>query len=172
MPLNTVIFDGNINAKIMLVGEAPGEQEDINGRPFCGRSGKLLDRMFEAIDLSRSDLYITNTVFWRPPGNRKPTIEETEICKPFVEKNIAIIKPKLLILVGGVATETMLKTGMSISKMRGKFFKYTNRYLQDSIDVTPIFHPAYLLRQPAQKKIAWEDLQNIRKFIDGNLPNY
>ncbi|ETO91901.1 MAG: of bacteriophage-type DNA polymerase [Candidatus Xenolissoclinum pacificiensis L6] len=163
--LNTVIFDGNIESDIMIIGEAPGEQEDKQGRPFCGQSGKLLDKMFSAIDLSRNQMYITNTVFWRPPGNRKPTPDEINICLPFVKKSIALINPRLLILVGGVASGAILQTHTAISKVRGKYYKYTNEYMNNDIDTTVIFHPAYLLRQPAQKKVTWEDMKNIKNFL-------
>lgn len=163
---NTVFCDGNPESSIMLIGEAPGEQEDLQGIPFCGRSGKLLDQMLESIGLNRSKVYITNTVFWRPPGNRKPTIEETELCRPFLEHHIRLFNPQIIILVGATAASTVLQTNVGISKLRGNFYKYSNPYLQLPIDTVVIFHPAYLLRQPAQKKLAWEDLKLIKKYLD------
>lgn len=161
---NTVFSDGNSSAKIMAVGEAPGAEEDLRGIPFCGQSGKLLDKMFASIGLYREqNLYITNTVFWRPPNNRRPTKEELDICRPFLEKHIALIKPKLIIMVGATAVESLLGNTEPITKIRQKYFKYKNIYLGGSIDATPIFHPAYLLRQQSQKTLAWEDLKLIKE---------
>ena len=162
---NTVFADGNQKAEVMLIGEAPGEQEDLNGVPFCGRSGTLLDKMLAAINLDRTKVYITNIVFWRPPGNRQPTTQEIELCKPFVEKHISLINPKIIVLVGGIAASTMLNSSLGVSKLRGQFYEYTNKYLRKTITTTAIFHPAYLLRQPKQKKLAWEDLQEIQKTL-------
>lgn len=165
---NTVFADGNPQSKIMLIGEAPGANEDLQGIPFCGASGKLLDKMLAAINLDRSNIYITNTIFWRPPGNRQPTPQETETCRPFTEKHIALVSPKIIVLVGGVAASTMLNSNTGISKLRNKFYQYTNQYLTQPITATAIFHPAYLLRQPKQKGLAWEDLKAIRDFLNGN----
>ena len=160
---NTVFSDGNSNARIMAIGEAPGAEEDLKGIPFCGQSGKLLDKMFASIGLYREqNLYITNTVFWRPPNNRRPTKEELDICRPFLEKHIALIKPKLIIMVGATAVESLLGRVDPITKIRQKYFQYKNAYLEDYIDATPIFHPAYLLRQQSQKPLAWEDLKLIK----------
>ncbi|MDX2049712.1 MAG: uracil-DNA glycosylase [Rickettsiaceae bacterium] len=164
---NTVFADGISTAEIMLIGEAPGATEDEQGIPFCGESGKLLDNMISTIGLFRQkNAYITNTIFWRPPGNRAPTWDEIDICKPFVEKHIALIKPKLLILVGGTAVSSLLGKEMQISKIRKENFLYKNQYLADSVITTAIFHPAYLLRQPSQKKTSWYDLLKIRALID------
>lgn len=163
---NTVFSDGNPESRIMLIGEAPGEQEDLKGIPFCGRSGQLLDKMLAAIDLNREKVYITNTVFWRPPGNRKPSLEEIESCKPILEQHIKLINPKLIVLVGGVAASVLLETNIGISQLRGKFYHYKNPYLEAAIPTTVIFHPAYLLRQPMQKTLAWQDLKEIKKFLD------
>jgi uracil-DNA glycosylase len=161
---STVFADGNINAKIMAIGEAPGANEDAQGIPFCGISGKLLDLMFKSIGLSRlENLYITNSVFWRPPGNRRPTPEEANICLPFVEKHIALINPALLILVGSTSATALLDTNESITQLRSKTHYYHNKYLSDKIPVRAIFHPSYLLRQPSQKKLAWFDLLKIKK---------
>ena len=125
----TVFSDGNPQSRVMIIGEAPGAQEDIQGIPFCGPSGQLLDRMLAAIGLDRSSVYISNTVFWRPPGNRQPSTEETSACLPFVERHIALIHPSLLILAGGTATTTLLNKDTSISRLRGRFYDYTNSYL-------------------------------------------
>ncbi|MBQ4874530.1 MAG: uracil-DNA glycosylase [Rickettsiaceae bacterium H1] len=168
---NTVFSDGNPNAEIMLIGEAPGATEDLQGIPFCGASGKLLDKMLEAINLDRKKAYISNTVFWRPPGNRQPTYHETEICRPFIEKHIALVSPKIIVLVGGTAASTILNSDLGISKLRGKFYEYTNKYLPEPTKATAIFHPAYLLRQPKQKRLAWEDLQLIQKFLENFYGN-
>ncbi|MCM1002088.1 uracil-DNA glycosylase [Wolbachia pipientis] len=162
---NTVFSDGNPNAKIMLVGEAPGGNEDLQGIPFCGASGMLLDKMLGAINLDRTKVYISNTVFWRPPGNRKPTDLELDMCRPFVEKHIALVSPQILILVGGIACYSLLDNTKTISTLRGRFHTYTNQYLSHSITTAAIFHPAYLLRQPAQKRLAWEDLKKIRDYL-------
>lgn len=163
---NTVFSDGIESAKILLIGEAPGAKEDEQGIPFCGESGQLLDKMMATIGLCRrKNTYITNTVFWRPPANRRPTNEEIEICKPFVEKHIALIKPKLIILVGGTATTSLLGTSEGISYIRQNNHSYMNQYLSESIKTTAIFHPAYLLRQPMKKKDTWYDLLKIQKII-------
>ncbi len=166
---NTVFADGNAKSEIMMIGEAPGAEEDAQGIPFCGASGKMLDQIFSFIGLAREkNFYITNTLFWRPPGNRRPTPEELAICKPFVEKHIALIKPKLIILVGGTAVASLLGTEHSITKIRGKFFDYTNPYLDGNIKVTAVFHPSYLLRSPGQKRFAWYDALTIKHYIKDN----
>lgn len=163
---NTVFADGVIDAKIMIIGEAPGATEDAEGIPFCGESGKLLDNMLNSIGLSRkTNLYITNTVFWRPPGNRRPTDQEIALCKPFVEEHIAIIQPKLLILVGSTAVESLLGKNLQISKIRQEYYQYSNSWLDQPITTTALFHPAYLLRQPTQKKTTWHDLLKIKSYI-------
>ncbi|GAT77881.1 uracil-DNA glycosylase [Ehrlichia ruminantium] len=159
---NTVFSDGNPNAKMMLIGEAPGANEDIHGIPFCGTSGMLLNKMLEAIGFNRNTVYISNSVFWRPPGNRRPTDFEIAVCRPFVEKHIALVMPKMLVLVGSTACYAILDSKNPISKLRGRFHVYNNRFLQHSITTGIIFHPSYLLRQPMQKRIAWEDLKQIR----------
>ena len=165
--IKTVFADGNISANIMLIGEAPGASEDAKGIPFCGESGILLDNIFKSIHLSRNDnLYITNSVFWRPPANRRPTNEEIEMCKPFLEKHIALIKPRLIVLVGSTAVSAILGHHFKISDVRGQFSTYQNRYLSEKIDLTAIFHPAYLLRQPSQKKDTWYDILRIKKYLE------
>ncbi len=164
--INTVISDGNPNSNIMLIGEAPGATEDELGIPFCGESGKLLDNIISSIGLTRAtNVYISNTVFWRPPDNRKPTDAEIAACKPFVERHIALIQPKLIILVGSTAGSSLLGKDFQISKMRRNFFEYTNQYLSEPIKATAIFHPAYLLRQSSQKKSTWYDVLIIKNFI-------
>jgi DNA polymerase len=163
---NTVFADGNPNAEILLVGEAPGSTEDAQGIPFCGESGKLLDNMLYTIGLSRAqNVYITNTIFWRPPANRRPTNDEINICKPFVEKHIALIKPKLIILVGNTAAISLLGQNEGITQIRRNNYSYTNQYLSEPIVTTALFHPAYLLRQPMQKKATWFDLLKIKKLL-------
>lgn len=167
---NIVFGDGYIDAKIMLIGEAPGAEEDEQGIPFCGDSGKLLDNMLASIGLSREkNVYITNTIFWRPPANRRPTKEEIALCRPFVEQHIALVKPKLLILVGSTAVSSLLGDSLEISKIRQEYYSYTNEYLAEPISTTAIFHPAYLMRQPSQKKQAWYDLLKIKEFISKNI---
>ncbi len=161
----TVFSDGNPQSRIMLIGEAPGAQEDIQGIPFCGASGQLLDKMLQSIGLDRTTVYISNTIFWRPPGNRQPSAHEVATCLPFVEKHIALINPKLLILSGGTATTTLLQKDLSISKLRGKFYDYNNIYLDSAIKTALIYHPSYLLRQPLNKKLAWQDLLLIKNFM-------
>lgn len=165
---NLVFSDGNMNADVMAIGEAPGANEDETGIPFCGASGQLLDQVLASIELTREkNLYITNSVFWRPPGNRKPTFEENAACLPFVEKHISLIKPKLILLVGSTSASALLNSTETISRLRSKFYQYQNQYLSKSIPVAVIFHPSYLLRQPLQKKTVWYDLLKIKKtFLD------
>lgn len=164
---NCVFADGNPEADLMLIGEAPGENEDLKGIPFCGVSGRLLDKMFNFADYSREkNLYITNTVFWRPPGNRKPTPEEIAMCKPFLQKHIELMQPKVIVLVGATATFSVLNNSKSISVLKKSMHFYEN----DSAK-TPcfaIYHPSYLLRQPTQKKNAWSDILKIKKYIEQN----
>lgn len=163
----TVFADGNPQSSIMFIGEAPGSSEDAQGIPFCGESGKLLDNVLASINISREhNAYITNTVFWRPPANRQPTQEEIDICRPFVEKHIALINPKLIVLVGNVAATSLLGKNAGISKIRQEYYLYTNQYLSKAIQTTSIFHPAYLLRQPMQKKTTWYDLLKIHEYIN------
>lgn len=163
--MNLVFSDGNPLSSIMLIGEAPGEDEDRQGKPFVGVSGQLLDRMLAAIGLNRTNTYISNVIFWRPPGNRSPTDAEIAACLPFVEKHIALIKPKILVLLGGVAAKTILRTKDGITRIRGRWTDYR------SIDGTaipclPIYHPAYLLRQPAAKRQAWSDTLLLIKKVN------
>jgi DNA polymerase len=167
MAHSTVFADGNSQADVMLVGEAPGAQEDEQGIPFCGESGRLLDNMLATIGLNRKNVYITNTIFWRPPGNRKPTVEELALCLPFVEKHIALVNPKILVLVGATALNALLRDNSPITGMRGKVHKYSNRYMQGhELQTIVFFHPSYLLRQPLQKRAAWYDLLFLKKLCD------
>lgn len=170
---NPVFADGVPTSKIMLIGEAPGAEEDAKAIPFCGPSGMLLEQMLGHIGLFRNkNFYITNSIFWRPPGNRRPTPEEIAICLPLVEKHIALIKPKLIILVGATAISALLDqkkhniAGQGISKLRGSFFSYENQYLSEPITTTAIFHPSYLLRSPGQKRLAWQDMLKIQDHIN------
>lgn len=162
---NTVFARGNPAAKVMLIGEAPGATEDERGIPFCGKSGELLDKMFATIGLMEDDLYITNTVFWRPPGNRTPTEQEIMVCRPFVERHIALIDPCILVCVGSTACKSVLESGEVISRLRGRMYDKYNVYLKRTVKTTVIFHPSYLLRQASQKKLAWLDLQMIRNYL-------
>jgi uracil-DNA glycosylase family 4 len=164
---NTVFADGNPDSGIMVIGEAPGATEDLKGIPFCGESGQLLDAMFAAIGRDRSSLYISNTIFWRPPGNRRPTAEETSLCLAFGEKHIALVKPKAMILVGATAAATFLPsdTPVTMAQLRKSVHQYQNRYLPEPIPTFVIYHPSFLLRQPWQKKEAWADLQKINHFM-------
>ncbi|MGE0153932.1 MAG: uracil-DNA glycosylase family protein [Reyranellaceae bacterium] len=164
---NTVFCDGNPEADVMIVGEAPGADEDRLGRPFVGVSGQLLDRMLAFIGLKREDnFYITNILPWRPPGNRTPTSAEIALCLPFIERHIALKRPRLLILAGGVSAKTLFQTSEGIMKLRGRWFDYRPDFLAAAVPTMAIFHPAYLLRSPAQKREAWRDLLSIRQKLD------
>jgi DNA polymerase len=168
---NLVFADGNPAAPVMLVGEAPGADEDRQGKPFVGVSGQLLDRMMAAIGLDRTSFYITNVCFWRPPGNRKPTEAELAAQQPFVVRHIELIKPRLLILVGGSSAQMLLGTNEGITRLRGRWFQYQSDGLAAPVATLPIFHPAYLLRQPELKREAWRDLLKLRsRFRDLAIP--
>ena len=163
---NTVFAQGVAASRLMFIGEAPGADEDRAGVPFCGPSGQLLDKMLGFIGLNRAEnFYITNCLFWRPPGNRQPTAEELAICRPLVEKHIALVNPTLLVLVGGTATSTLLNDTRGITRLRGQVFSYTNAYMAASVPVHVLYHPSYLLRQPLAKKQAWADLLNIKESL-------
>ena len=158
---NLVFADGNPGAPIMFVGEAPGREEDLEGVPFIGRSGQLLDRMFAAIGLDRTSVYIANTIPWRPPGNRTPTPLETEICRPFFERQIELANPKLLVALGGPAAKALTNATEGILRLRGNWKTHmTSSGIQ--IPVMPTLHPAYLLRNPAQKRFAWRDFVSVK----------
>ncbi len=162
---NLVFGDGNPEAKVMLVGEAPGADEDRAGKPFVGVSGQLLDRMLAAIGLDRSTFYITNQVYWRPPGNRKPTDAEVAACQPFVMRHVELVAPRLLLLVGGAATKTLLGRTEGIMKLRGRWFEFTAPGLKQPIPTMAIFHPAFLLRTPAYKRETWRDLLAVKQRL-------
>jgi len=158
-----VFADGNPQARIMFVGEAPGRDEDIEGLPFVGRSGKLLDRMIAAIGLDRTKVYIANVIPWRPPGNRTPTPQETQICLPFIQRQIELVDPDVLVTLGNPSTQTLLGTREGIMRTRGKWFDYDTG--TRSIRALPTFHPAYLLRSPSYKRMSWQDLRAIAKVL-------
>jgi uracil-DNA glycosylase family 4 len=160
-----VFADGNPKARIMFVGEAPGRDEDIEGRPFVGRSGQLLDRMIAAIGLDRSTAYIANVIPWRPPGNRTPTPQETQICLPFIQRQIELVNPDVLVTLGNPSTQTLLQTRDGIMKTRGRWFDYDTGTRK--IRALATFHPAYLLRSPSYKKLAWQDLRAIAVALNG-----
>jgi uracil-DNA glycosylase family 4 len=158
-----VFADGNPKARIMFVGEAPGRDEDLEGLPFVGRSGKLLDRMIAAIGLDRSKVYIANVIPWRPPGNRTPTPQETQICLPFIQRQIELVNPDVLVTLGNPSTQTLLGTREGIMRTRGRWFDYDTG--TRVIRALPTFHPAYLLRSPAYKRLSWQDLRAIAKAL-------
>lgn len=161
---NLVFADGNPQARVMFVGEAPGADEDRVGKPFMGRSGQLLDRMMAAVGLDRSNAYVGNVVPWRPPGNRNPTPQEIATCKPFIERQIALADPDILVCLGGVATQALAGTKDGILKSRGRWFPY--RTGRREIRLLATLHPAYLLRQPLQKRLAWRDFRALRAALD------
>jgi uracil-DNA glycosylase len=154
--------DGSRTARVMLVGEAPGAEEDRQGRPFVGPSGRLLDRMLAAIGLGRQDVYITNLIYWRPPGNRSPTSAELALCVPFLERQIELLRPAILVSVGGVAARVLLDLKDGVSKLRGRQFRYQPADGGQAIPTLVMLHPAYLLRQPLHKRLAWRDMLQLR----------
>ncbi|MEA2940968.1 MAG: uracil-DNA glycosylase [Bradyrhizobium sp.] len=158
-----VFADGNPLARIMFVGEAPGREEDIEGLPFVGRSGQLLNRMIAAIGLDRGSAYIANVIPWRPPGNRTPTPQETQICLPFIQRQIELVNPDVLVTLGNPSTQTLLSTREGIMKTRGRWFDYDTG--SRKIKAMATFHPAYLLRSPSYKRLAWQDLRAIAKAL-------
>jgi DNA polymerase len=160
---NLVFGEGNPKAHLMFVGEAPGADEDATGRPFVGRAGQLLTKMIEAIGMKREEVYIANVVKSRPPDNRPPEKDEIEACSPFVFRQIASIRPRLIVTLGNPATQELLRTRTGISRLRGEFQDYPH---MPGIKVLPTFHPAYLLRSPDKKREAWEDLKRVRTFLD------
>ena len=162
---NLVVYDGNLNAKVMLIGEAPGRDEDQQGIPFVGRAGQLLNKMLLAINLQREDVYITNVVNWRPPDNRTPSDEEILEFLPFLQRQIDIIKPKFIFLLGGVAAKAILSTPLALGKLRGKWHEYKSLNLDESIPTIASYHPAFLLRSPQYKKHSWEDLQMLQEKL-------
>lgn len=163
----TVFSDGVEDAEVLVLGEAPGKDEDQQGKPFVGRSGQLLDRMLAQIGLSRkSNILISNTIYWRPPGNRDPTAGELAACLPFAERLVELMRPKLLILTGKAAASAMLKREDGVTRLRGRKLNYTREGLAAPINVMVMLHPAYLLRQPQQKRLAWADLLMAETWLD------
>lgn len=170
-PLHTgrthVVFgEGNLKSPVMFVGEGPGEQEDLSGRPFVGRAGQLLDKILEAAHIPRESVYITNMVKCRPPGNRNPQRDEIDACWPFLSRQIQLIAPKIIVSLGNVPTQFFLKTTQGITKTRGQFYPW-----KGGIEVFPMYHPSYLLRNPSREKgspkhQAWQDIQTIKARMD------
>jgi uracil-DNA glycosylase family 4 len=166
-PATRLVFgDGNPRATIVLIGEAPGAEEDRLGKPFVGPSGRLLDRMLASIGLHRDDVFISNTVFWRPPANRAPTQAETAACQPFVERLIEIIAPRIIVTLGGPAAAAVLGQIDSIGRLRGRWFEWTSARMPRPAAATALYHPAYLLRSPGQKRIAWRDMLAIKDKLE------
>ena len=159
-----VFADGNPQAKIMFIGEAPGRDEDLEGRPFVGRSGKLLDLMMGAIGLDRTNAYIANIIPWRPPGNRDPSPQETQICLPFIRRQIELVNPDVVVCLGKPSSQAILNVTDGIMKTRGRWFDYDTGARK--IRAMATFHPAYLLRQPIYKRLTWQDLRAIRKALN------
>ncbi|WP_372786636.1 uracil-DNA glycosylase [Phenylobacterium sp.] len=160
-----VVYRGDPKAPLMVIGEGPGQDEDRQGKPFVGRAGQLLDRMLAAAGLTERVL-ITNTVFWRPPGNRTPTPAEQAVCAPFVERAIALVQPKLLLLAGGASAKAILKKEEGILSLRGRWFEWRSSDGSLELPALPTLHPAFLLRQPAAKKRAWADLLTLTERLD------
>jgi len=167
---NTVFSRGSLNSGVMIIGEAPGFEEDRSGEPFVGRSGRLLDRMFAAIGLDRADIYVTNILFWRPPGNREPSDADIRSCLAFVERHVALARPRVLVLAGKTAAHTLLKSNDGIMRTRGKWGSYAPPAGEDgearAIPALPIFHPAFLLRKPDFKRQTWRDLLSLQKRLE------
>jgi DNA polymerase len=161
----SVFSRGDPAAPLMVIGEGPGAEEDAQGQPFVGRAGKLLDRMLAAAGLANR-VFVTNTVFWRPPGNRTPTPAEQLICAPFVERAIALVKPRMLLLAGGAPAKSILKTNEGILSLRGRWFEWRSADGTMELPAMPTLHPAFLLRQPAAKKRAWMDLLTVTERLD------
>lgn len=151
---------GNPNADLMFVGEAPGADEDAQGVPFVGRSGQLLNKIIESIGLKREDVFVGNINRCRPPGNRTPTLPEAKTCKPFLLREITIVRPKVIVVLGNTACQNLLETKVGITKLRGEFQDYFG------VSVMPTFHPAYLLRDPTKKREVWEDMKKVRDFLN------
>jgi uracil-DNA glycosylase len=157
--------DGCADARVMLIGEAPGTEEDRQGKPFVGPSGRLLDRMLAAIGLDRQSVWITNVIFWRPPGNRSPTAGEIAVCQPFLERQIELLKPAAIVFVGGIAARALLGVDDGVTRLRGHRYLYRAPGLTEPIPALVMFHPAYLLRQPLNKRFAWRDLLTLQAWL-------
>ncbi len=156
--INTVFADGRPNDRIMVIGEAPGAEEDKQGKPFVGQSGQLLSKIFESIGLTRDQLYITNIVPWRPPGNRTPSSDEVALCMPIMYRHIELLDPKLIVLLGGVPTKALLDSKLGIMKQRGQVNDFRLPNSQKIYPCLATYHPAYLLRSPGQKRFLWQDM--------------
>ncbi len=170
--MNLVFATGNPKAKIMIVGDVPAEDEDRQGVTFVGESGRLLDKMLAAIGLDRDAVYLTNLVFWRPPGNRSPSEVEVEACLPFAEKHIYLVQPQILVVLGQLATKTLLRTKEPFSKKRGQWTEYSpclGAPVKETIRCLPFYHPSYLLRQPSAKRQAWVDLLRLKQEINDTI---
>ena len=160
---NLCFYRGAAKARLMLIGEAPGRDEDLEGRPFVGRAGQLLDKMLAAIELTERDVHITNIVYWRPPGNRTPTPQEAQVCRPFLERQVELVAPEIVLLLGGAAAKHLLEVADGIMRIRGK--------LRDieigsaKVRTIATLHPAYLLRTPAAKRLVWRDLLAVRSAL-------
>ncbi len=161
-----VVYDGNVNSKVMFIGEAPGKDEDEKGIPFVGKAGQLLNKMLKAISLERENVYITNVVYWRPPNNRTPTDEEILEFLPYLQRQIEVVNPEYIFLLGSVAVKAILSTPLTLSKLRGKWYVYESLRLNKKIHTIASYHPAFLLRSPQYKKAAWEDLQMLQKKLN------
>jgi uracil-DNA glycosylase len=161
---NLVFADGNPDAKIMLVGDAPGRDEDLEGKPFVGKAGQLLDKMLAAIGLDRNKVYLTNMIYWRPPGNRTPTPMEIEICRPFIERHIELLNPNIIVFIGASSAKSFMAGSDSILRMRGQWQDWTAPNGR-TIPALAMLNPDYLMRQPAQKKLAWRDLLSLKAKI-------
>ena len=163
---NLVFGDGSPKAKIVLIGEGPGAEEDRSGLPFVGPSGQLLDKMLASIGLNRDKVFLSNIVFWRPPGNRTPTSQETNLCMPFVERLMELIDPEILVVLGGSAAKSMLAETSGVSRLRGKWYNYSTPNLSRPVQATVMFPPGYLLNSPVHKREAWQDLLMIRNKLE------
>ncbi len=166
---NLVFGEGNPDAKLMLIGEAPGEDEDLSGRPFVGRAGQLLDKILQSVNIERDDIYITNIVKYRPPGNRNPSQDELNISEPFLMAQIKIIRPQIIATLGNISTKHLLKTNDGITKIHGEYFDW------HGIKLVPIYHPAYLLRNPSREKgkpkwQTWQDMISLKEKLDNLGP--
>lgn len=161
---NLCFYRGSQSAPLAIIGEAPGRDEDLSGKPFVGRAGQLLDKMLAAIGLDEGDVHITNTVYWRPPGNRTPTPVEAQTCRPFLERQIDLLQPKLVLVLGGAAAKNVFDTNEGIMRLRGKWRQWTVN--ERDIPVMASLHPAYLLRTPAAKRLAWRDLIEVKCALD------
>ena len=163
---NLVVYDGSLDAKVIFIGEAPGRDEDMQGLPFVGRAGQLLNKMLAAINLKREDVYITNVVNWRPPDNRTPTDDEILQFLPFLQEQIDVISPDFIFLLGSVAAKAVLSTPLALGKLRGSWHEYQSLQLKKTIHTIASYHPAFLLRSPQYKKASWEDLQMLQKKLN------